>query len=291
MSSNIEPPSSHTGTHSPAPVVDWRQYWTTTRVGTRVSWWDSEHTPPTTSPEQETKPTVLFLHGWGLSPKAYEQCLAWMTPYSRVVAPTLPGFGDSDPLPESSHRRTQLTAYSDVIAESWGNAREAPQPVPIVGHSMGCGVAVRLAHHHPELVESLTLVCPIGGAGSGLTTWLSLAGSLVREVPHSFGLRLLDSAPALLRHPNAAARAALAAKTADLQHDLHLLLDAGVPITIIAAHDDGVVPPGPLRTVGGTFIEVSGGHGWLLHEPEEFAHLIQPHIQPHIHPRTSIRRD
>ena len=40
--------------------------------------------------------TVLLLHGWGASGKAYRTVIDMLTPHFRVVAPDMPGFGASD---------------------------------------------------------------------------------------------------------------------------------------------------------------------------------------------------
>ena len=75
---------------------------------------------------------------WRESARLAEQ-LGW-----RVINPSLPGFGGSDPLD-----------WSDVSMESLANQVMAiahkvdAGPVVLLGHSMGGAVAVQFAHHHP----------------------------------------------------------------------------------------------------------------------------------------------
>jgi pimeloyl-ACP methyl ester carboxylesterase len=76
---------------------------------------------------------------WRESARLAEQ-LGW-----RVVNPSLPGFGGSDPL-----------AWHDVSMESLANQVMAvlhqveAGPVVLLGHSMGGAVAVQFAHDHPR---------------------------------------------------------------------------------------------------------------------------------------------
>ena len=54
---------------------------------------------------------LLFLHGWGLSPRSYQDGVTRLTRAGvRVIAPALPGFGGSDGPPL---RAIDLPAYAD----------------------------------------------------------------------------------------------------------------------------------------------------------------------------------
>ena len=73
-------------------------------------------------------------------------------------------------------------------------------------------------------------------------------------------------------------RVANLARRADLRHELERLRDRGLPITIIWATRDGVIPRESFEAlcvasgVEGTVIE--GSHSWLLAEPEHFGEVI-----------------
>ena len=96
---------------------------------------------------------LVFLHGWGLSPRTYEQGITRLTAGGvRVIAPALPGFGGSDGPPLL---RIDLKAYSRRIA-GLIDALALEEPVFLVGHSFGGGVALQLATDRPDLVRSLT---------------------------------------------------------------------------------------------------------------------------------------
>ncbi|MCA9588917.1 MAG: alpha/beta hydrolase [Myxococcales bacterium] len=75
----------------------------------------------------------------------------------RVVAPDLPGFGDSEkPDPEryAYGYRAFAESIADVVA-ALGLGR-----VGVCGHAMGAGVALTLASSSPALVKGLVLSCP-----------------------------------------------------------------------------------------------------------------------------------
>ena len=223
------------------------------------------------------RPTTLFLHGWGLSPRSYADCIeALAARGAEVIAPTLPGFGESSAL----ERRTSIVDGVETrIAEALGQL-DITGPFPVVAHSFGSGVATHLALKHPELVSCLTLVAPVGGAGSAVTSWTELVTGVRRELRRGSAARVVDVVPNLLRNPLAVAKTAVAAKHIDLVEPLHRVADLAIPIHLVLATRDGLVPPGRLRSFatlpGFEVTIVDGNHGWLLHEPAEFARLAVP---------------
>jgi pimeloyl-ACP methyl ester carboxylesterase len=100
-------------------------------------------------------PTVLFLHGF----PAYwadwqEQMLALAGAGFRVVAPDMPGYGQSDKLPNTLDYRSTLLA-TDLA----GLIRElGVSSVHVVGHDWGGTLAYCLASQHPELVNRLVIL-------------------------------------------------------------------------------------------------------------------------------------
>lgn len=253
----------------------------------RQIWLDGSRHVDLISSDGRDKPPVVFLHGWGLSPRSYLEPLDALAAWSRVHAFALPGFGSSSPLPKRADK--SLSGYADVVASAWLEAGLAGS-IPVVAHSMGSGVAVKLALNHPECVSQLVLVCPIGGAGSHPVTWLKLARSVAGEVHVKFFPRVLDSGPSMLRHPAGTLRAGFIAKTASLRRDVMTLLERDIPVTIVAAEDDGVVPPGPLLECGAKLVQVHGKHGWLLNRPEEFAVIVSDVLNME-RPRRNLRRN
>ena len=102
---------------------------------------------------------IICLHGWLdnaasfhlVAPGLIERNVA-----SKVVAVDFPGHGLS--LHKSADGPTQVTAeYAYYVAEAIRQL-ELEQPVTLLGHSMGAGVAMVYASAFPDAVESLVLV-------------------------------------------------------------------------------------------------------------------------------------
>lgn len=100
-------------------------------------------------------PPLLFLHGAGGGG-------IWLPFHTRlaerftVVAPSHPGFGGSDDLPELADVHDLAFFYADLIA-----ALDLSAPV-VVGTSFGGWIAAELAAYVPDAVTRLVLVDAIG---------------------------------------------------------------------------------------------------------------------------------
>lgn len=97
------------------------------------------------------RPLVL-IHGYGVSHLEYRRVFDALAAGAHVIAMDLPGHGESQAPADYAY------TY-DAFAETVAKMIEALgwQRVSVVGHSMGAGVALRLATGHPALVERLTL--------------------------------------------------------------------------------------------------------------------------------------
>ena len=233
---------------------------------------------------------VVFLHGWALAQHTYRGVVERIAAQGcRVIAPSMPGFGGTGDLPDSQF---SLTGYGQWVADLL-EALEVDEPAVVVGHSFGGGVAIRLAHDHPQRVRSLVLVNSIGGS-----SWRS--GNVLRSIAErplwDWGLhfpsdvwplrqatRVLpviaeDLLPNLLRSPRAMVKVANLARRADLRVELEALRDRGLSITIIWGTRDGVIPRESFEAlcvasgVEGTVVE--GSHSWLLADPDQFGEII-----------------
>lgn len=230
---------------------------------------------------------LLFLHGWGLSPACYADGVSRLTAAGvRVVAPCLPGFGGSDPLPL---HRAGLADYAHRIARLLEVLGE-DGPLFVAAHSFGGGVALQLATDRPDLVRSLTLVNPVGGGAlpDSPAAWLAWAAGAVGELSPASVARSATSVlraflPNLLRAPVTLASSALLALTASLADQARALVDAGVPVLFVWADDDRVVARGSLAGVVAQLPAqvVHGRHGWLLTEPAAFAELVRNALVVH----------
>lgn len=222
---------------------------------------------------------VLFLHGWGLSPRSYRRAIDALAAHGhRVYAPALPGFGRSDALGLRQQNVLGVAVHTAEVLDRL----PISEPVHVVGHSFGGGVAMRLAAIHPERVRSLTLVCPVGGAGNGAVPLTTMAVGALSESRNLWvGLAASEFASALARHPGSVLATAYAAWRSDQLVDLHQIGAHNIPTRFLFAERDTVVRPGAIPE---TVFErvtceiVAGHHSWLITDPNGFAELASTHI-------------
>ncbi|MEI7644057.1 MAG: alpha/beta hydrolase [Chloroflexales bacterium] len=94
---------------------------------------------------------LLLLHGWGGSSRYWRGTLAALSANHDVIAPDLPGFGDSPPL--DGHANIHRVVDTVVaFADKLGLAQ-----FDLNGHSFSASVAVYVAAHYPDLVRRLVL--------------------------------------------------------------------------------------------------------------------------------------
>ena len=253
--------------------------------------------------EVGTGDPLLFLHGWGLTPRAYLPAVTRLCRAGvRVIAPSLPGFGRSAAAP---HSERTIGGYAR-IAGRFLDELAIEKPVFVMGHSFGGGIAIQLATDRPDLVRSLTLVNSVGGApgrprlrnqqGMESRAWWQWAVGAMAEVSPreiarlgprsllSLGLDVArDLAPNLARHPVTALRTALVALGADLAGSAQSLVDSGLPVLFIWGDHDKLIAPGAFADIVNEVSPeiVQGRHGWLLTAPDEFAQLLQNALVVH----------
>lgn len=119
-------------------------------------------------------PPLVLIHGLSGAASNWTGLAPHLAARRRLLIPELPGHGGSEPLPAAPN----LNGYADrirAVAEL-----EGMLPAPVVGHSMGGSVALRLALRWPEDVQAVVLA---GSAGISSTTrwaqfWLAVLGYL-----------------------------------------------------------------------------------------------------------------
>jgi pimeloyl-ACP methyl ester carboxylesterase len=115
-------------------------------------------------------PAVVLLHGAGLDAAALSlgSAMIALCGRSRVFAPDLPGFGDSDPLP-AGWGFAEYSVFLGPLLDALGLARAS-----VAGLSMGGGIALGFALQAPERVEKLALIdsaCLDGAIPGGRSIW------------------------------------------------------------------------------------------------------------------------
>ena len=115
------------------------------------------------------RPLVL-LHGVGASRAIWRHVTPALGEDRHVIAPDLPGFGESAPANGGFELGAAATALADALAETAG------QPFDLLGNSLGGAVALKLAVARPDLVRCLVLSAPAGFA-PGPRALAALAGA------------------------------------------------------------------------------------------------------------------
>ena len=101
-------------------------------------------------------PPLVLVHGLGGAASNWTELAPQLRERYRLLVPDLPGHGASTALPAVSG----MEPFADrvaLVAE-----REGMLPAPVVGHSLGGLVVLRLALRRPEAVEAVVLA---GAAG------------------------------------------------------------------------------------------------------------------------------
>jgi pimeloyl-ACP methyl ester carboxylesterase len=118
---------------------------------------------------------VLLIHGGGYDNAA----ISWSTVFGplaqdrTVIAPDLPGFGDTEGIPVTGDPDGLADLVIDVARST------AADRLVVIGLSMGGDIALRVALRHSEAVAGLVLVAPgdltarLGNAPTQLLTWLA----------------------------------------------------------------------------------------------------------------------
>jgi pimeloyl-ACP methyl ester carboxylesterase len=99
-------------------------------------------------------PALVLVHGLFTSHRAFEDIVEDLGERFHVIAPDLPGFGESEK-PSPAGYAYGIEAFAESVADliaAFGVGRAS-----VLGHAMGGAVALTLAAEHPELVQRLVL--------------------------------------------------------------------------------------------------------------------------------------
>lgn len=153
-------------------------------------------------------PPLFMVHGFRGDHHGLLRIIEALPAY-RVIAPDLPGFGESEPL-NGTH---DVPAYASFVRSSVDRLGLGPETV-LVGHSFGSIIAGRTAADSPDAFAALVLINPISapaleGSGRVATRLAELYYRLGAALPEKAGQALLRN-PVIVR-----AMSELMAKTRD----------------------------------------------------------------------------
>lgn len=244
-------------------------------------------------------PPVVFLHGWALGSHAYKRSLRRLTKRGcRVYAPALPGFAGTADLPRQAMSISGYAAWVNDFLTVVG----VDEPVLVVGHSFGGGVAIKLAHDFGDRVGYVVLMNSVGGGGGvGLgdrPPWQWALGFVREMLPVPEGVEMLramrdDLLTNVVNNPIGLVRAGHLARTADLAVELSDLRERGLPVLALTSEGDEVIPRHAfeaLCSAVGTEGRVIGGrHSWLLADPATFEEVMANVVEVQVaeHQRTA----
>lgn len=123
--------------------------------GIRTRYWDEG--------DSEASPVVL-VHGIGASVEAWTPTLPALVPDHRVVALDLVGYGYTDKPRDAPYTFSYLADFVRQVMDRL----EIPETV-LMGHSLGGGVAVKLAEMAPSRIRRLVAVDAAGLGTEGLS--------------------------------------------------------------------------------------------------------------------------
>src|SRR5687768_17414110 len=97
-----------------------------------------------------SNPALLLLHGFPSSAREFRDVIPGLARAAHVIAPDLPGFGQSDVLPSPS-----FAAFSDAISQLLDHLAIGRRFVYL--HDSGAPVGLQIAMKAPELVSGLII--------------------------------------------------------------------------------------------------------------------------------------
>lgn len=116
-------------------------------------------------------PPLVLIHGYLVDQSDWDLVVRRLAAHHRCLLVDLPGFGRSLAALARPEREAGVEAsiegLADAVLATVEHALGTAEPLDVVGHSMGGGIALALAARHPERVRRLVVVngfcCPARG--------------------------------------------------------------------------------------------------------------------------------
>ncbi len=222
-------------------------------------------------------PTLLMVHGFRSSARFFRPMMRSLSDRWQVVAPDLPGHGDSEPWDPEEDVVEQW-----VLLEGFLRALGLER-MDAVGSSRGGAVALQLAAHRPEAVSRLVLIAaptkPFQVGTLDIRKMIIDEAALTDDLLREMGRTMMAS-----RGYEQARRRAVKADV--LERDLRPIMGrVRAPTLIIWGAEDRTIPvemglellagipDSRMRLVGGA------GHVLMLDKPDEMLALIRSFLE------------
>ncbi len=232
-------------------------------------------------------PTLLFLHGWAVTPYIYKVALdlAARSGY-RIIAPFLPGFGPSESLLGSLPSPSSITRWIEALLDKSGEER----PTLVAGHSLGGGISASYVSDYPGQVERLFLLSSVGGTSPSNESLAETRSALEWSV--SLPLDLLSSQASynhilsmvgtgmiqLIRDPIGLWRLSRLARNYSLEVELPRIVVSNTRVVVVGAIEDKVITKDSIlhlaRSASVDPVWVDGTHSWISTHPNNFIEVI-----------------
>jgi len=231
-------------------------------------------------------PPLILLHGIGSSARGFSPALPFL-PQRRMLAPDMPGYGGSAPLPAEF---PQPDAFADWLAAVLDTAGIGE--ADLLGHSLGGVMVAAFARRHPHRIRRIVLSAPARGyAIEDPADWPPGAWKRLRDL-EAMGAEAYAAAraPRLVHRQHAApavqaemarlTRAGLAGSTALLARgDTMGWLATRPPVAVITGDEDAIVPAESSRALatrlGSRFVVLPAcGHAPYAEDPEAWARAV-----------------
>jgi len=109
------------------------------------------------------KPVIVCVHGFTGAKENWLPLMRVLAPNYRLIAPDLPGWGDSERLRNGDYGATEQAERLALFLRALpGIVGVDGPPALLVGHSMGGQIVGLLAARHPELVDRVVLMSSSG---------------------------------------------------------------------------------------------------------------------------------
>jgi pimeloyl-ACP methyl ester carboxylesterase len=236
---------------------------------------------------------VVMVHGFPLSRRMWDDDLAVLGKRCRVIAPDLPGFGESVP---GTQAFTMERCADDL--EALLSAMQLQQKIVLLGLSMGGYISFEFVRKYQERLRALVLVATHPFPDSDSTRqgryetaeFVRQKGSVAlaeRLVPKFLGKTSLEAKPQVVERlrglissnsPDSIANACLG--LASRRDSAPLLPQISVPTLIVAGGEDTLIPREQTEHIhrgvaNSRFIVVQEcGHIVNLEQPAEFQNVV-----------------